>query len=318
MNFIEIELNASKWLDYENPSKEVLERLAEQLELPKKVLYNCLDSDYLPHIETYQQTHFIILRLMEPETKMTASSIQELTTKIALFISPKLVVSIHRLPLKEIDEIKRKLGAQRPSNLTNQQLLNYFFEQVSIGFEKPLNLIEEKVEAFENSFFQAKKSRGLIQEGFYIKRKAAAFRKVLKMTLDLLGKTNQKIDCAGEVYQSSRDRIERNLFYAEEVTDGIQSLLNLHLAIESQKTNEASFRTNETVRVLTVLSIFFLPLNFLAGLFGMNFEHIPLLGHRWGFWLSLLMMLLISVFLAYYVIKQGWIVKPDLKNGEQK
>lgn len=318
MNFSEIELNSSKWLDYENPGKEVLELLAERLGLPKKVLYNCLDSDYLPHIETYGQTYFLILRLMEPETKITASSIQELTTKVALFLSPGLVVSIHRLPLKEIDDIRRKLNSPTSSDLTNQQLLNYFFEQVSLGFEKPLSLIEEKVETFENNFFQAKKSRGLIQEGFYIKRKAAAFRKVLKMTLELLGKTNQKIDCGGEVYQSSKDRIERSLFYAEEVSDGMQSLLNLHLAIESQKTNEASFKTNETVRVLTVLSIFFLPLNFLAGLFGMNFEHIPLLSHPWGFWLSLAMMLLISALLAYYVTKQGWIGKPDLKNGEQK
>lgn len=313
-----MESGAVKWLDCENPSRELLEQLAERLKLPKKVLYNCLDSDYLPHIETYGQTHFIILRLMEPETKISANSIQELTTKIALFMAPGLVVSIHRLQLAEVDEIWRKLENHLSQGFSGPQLLNYFFEQASLGFEKPLSLLEEKVETFENSFFQIKKSRGLMQEGFYIKRKAAVYRKVLKMTLELLIKSAQKIECGSELYQAAKDRLERNLFYAEEVSDGMQSLLNLHLAMESQKTNEASLKTNETVRVLTVLSIFFLPLNFLAGLFGMNFNHIPLLNHPWGFWISLLMMLLISIFLAYYVTKQGWIIKPDLKSGEKK
>jgi magnesium transporter len=317
MSQSEVLLNSLKWVDYLDPSPQVLEQLAIELCLAKKIVLNCLDSDYLPHVETYGETHFIILRLMEPITTSDADSIQELTTKIALFVSPHQVVTVHRLPLPELDAVKEKIKTLDLEKCTKQKLVSLFLEQVSLGFDKPLTELEAKLEEFEVNFFHKTKAKNLLRESFYIKRKSSAFKKVLKLSMDLIAKLSTKLEGSVELYQTTKDRLERNLFYAEDVNENMQSLLNLHIAIESQKTNEASFKTNETMRVLTVLTIFFLPLNFVAGVFGMNFQHIPLLNHPYGFWISVAFMLFVSLFLAIYVIKQGWIRKPDLKTGEK-
>jgi magnesium transporter len=147
-----------------------------------------------------------------------------------------------------------------------------------------------------------------------VKRKASAFKKVLRLTLDLMSKLIMKAECSIELFQESRDRLERSLFYAEDVHENIQSLLNLHLSVESQKINDASFRTNEIMRVLTVLTIFFLPLNFIAGVFGMNFREMPLLESSFGFWESLALMIVISAVLGLYLRSQGWLDKPEIRN----
>ena len=320
MDQTEISFENFIWQDITNPSKEVMEQVAVDLGLSKKLVLNCLDPDYLPHVETYgsleNPVFFIVLRLMEPQTRMTADNVQELTTKVALFVGSSKVVSIHRLPLSEIGEIDQKVSAINKDELSKFHILSLFFEQVSLGFNQPLTDLEHKLEKFEERMFQTQKTKSLLLEGYYIKRKASAFKKVMKLTVDALNKVMQKADCPLGLMQQTKDRLERNLFYAEDVFENIQSLLNLHMSIEAQKTNEASFRTNEIMRVLTVLTIFFLPLNFLAGLFGMNFEHIPLLRHPGGFWYSLIAMLVISMGLLVYVLKKGWLSDPH--PGDQK
>jgi magnesium transporter len=313
-----VQSESFKWVDYLNPSQQVLEQLALELNLEQDVVVNCLDSDYLPHIETYNKTHFIVLRFMEPNSKMTANSVQELTTKVAIFVEPDQLVTIHRLPLKEIEAVSA-IAKELPKDAVNKQkILGLIYEQAAIGFDQPLSDLENKLQIFEDKFFSKRKSKIFLQEGFYLKRKAAAFRKVLKLSLELINKLVDKVECNNQLFQHSRERLERSLFYAEDVADNIQSLLNLHIGIESQKTNEASFRANEIMRVLTVISIFFLPLNFLSGVFGMNFEHIPLLSHPLGFWASILVMICISLVLTTYLYKQGWLSRPQITGEGNK
>ncbi|MEQ1722705.1 MAG: CorA family divalent cation transporter [Pseudobdellovibrio sp.] len=313
-----VQSESFKWVDYLNPSKQVLEQLATELNLEQKVVVNCLDSDYLPHIETYDKTHFIVLRFMEPESKISADSVQELTTKVAIFIAQDQLVTIHRLPLIEIDVVSKAVQEFPKEDVNKQKILSLIYEQAAIGFDRPLSDLENKLQSFEDKLFSKKKSKNFLQEGFYLKRKASAFRKVLKLSLELINKLVDKVECNHQLFQRPRERLERSLFYAEDVTDNIQSLLNLHIGIESQKTNEASFRANEIMRVLTVISIFFLPLNFLSGVFGMNFEHIPLLSHPLGFWASILVMVSISVILTAYLNKQGWLSRPQITGEGNK
>lgn len=304
--------NGFKWTDVSNPSKGVLEQFAHEMGLSKRVLLNCLDPDYLPHVETYGSVsapvYFIVLRFMEPFVPMKADSVQELTTKMAFFMTAQRVLSIHRLELREVKEVERKLKSMKSDDVSRFHILSLFFEQASLGFDPHLNELEHKMEKFEDRMFQNQKSRLMMLDGYYIKRKASAFKKVTKLTVDALNKMTLIADGPIGILQQTKDRLERNLFYSEDVYDNMQSLLTLHMSIEAQRTNEASFRTNEIMRVLTVLSIFFLPLNFLAGVFGMNFEHIPLLKNPEGFWISLTSMVLISAGLLWYVLKKGWLM----------
>jgi len=306
------------WENYMAPDNTVLERLADELDLPKKVLLNCMDPDYLPQMESYGDVHFVVLRFLEPNSKLNADTVQELTTKIAIFMTKNKVISIYRIALVEIDEVVRRMRLLPPEEVTAQRVVSYFFDQVSIGFDAPLNDLEHKMENFEEKIFHSKKTKSLLQEGYYIKRKSSVMKKVIKFSSDTLAKFITKTNCPTEHVQVARDRFERNQFYADDVYENIQALLSLHMSIESQKTNEASFKTNEIMRVLTVISIFFLPLNFLAGVFGMNFEHIPLLRHEWGFWISVGSMIFISALITMYVIRHGWLSKPDLEMNKEK
>lgn len=299
-----------QWLNFAAPTQSQYNELAGVLGLPESIIQNCLNPDYLPHVETYGSTRFVILRIPEPVSEGKADSVQELTTKIAIFIHEKQLITIHRIAelpvIREVAATVNALTDEHLKDVSALTLMGLMFEQAALAFENPINQLEANMEKFEENIFNHKRSKALLQEGYYIKRKASAYRKVLKYTLEVMARLAQK-----ELWQDSRDKLERYQFYADDIFENTQGLLGLHLSIASQRTNEASLRTNEIMRVLTVLTIFFLPLNFIAGVFGMNFTHIPGLQNEWGFWASIVLMLFISSALFIYIAVKGWLSPID-------
>ncbi len=112
-------------------------------------------------------------------------------------------------------------------------------------------------------------------------------------------------------FQNADEMIDNLFFYADEVSESIASLMNLHISLQSQKTNEASRRTNEVMRVLTLFSCFFLPINFIASIYGMNFKYMPELDHEYGYYSALGVMLTVALGIFVWFRRKGW-----LKRGQ--
>jgi magnesium transporter len=310
-----------KWTDCQGPTQEHLKLMAAQINVPEAMLLSCLDPDYLPYIDHSNGVIFIMLRLCELGAPQKADTIQELTTKIAVFITADHIYTFHRLKLAEIAEVNLAMEAVltksieiEKNNKSTQDLKEHYLqnliEQIANTYDKKLIQLGRETDIFEEKMFTVRNSKNLLKEGFLIKRKASAYKKVIKFTIDVLFKSCQKMNFELQKFSSNKEKLDRYQFYADDVFENIQGLLNLHIAIQSQKTNEASYRTNEIVRVLTVLTIFFLPLNFIAGVYGMNFETMPLVKTNEGFWISIGFMILISIGLLIYVIGKGWLKPP--------
>lgn len=307
MNVITVNYSSLRWIDVEAPTKNDLEKLSIEHNLPAKLLLDCLNPEYLPHIETHGSAHFVVIRTPEPNLPIEADTVQELTTKIAFFITQQGVVTVHRQPLPIIHDLRRQFEEVAPGEKNTALLMSMFLYQVAHSLIAELDILDHKTENFEQNIFLMKRSRSILKDGYYIKRKASSYRKVIKTTMDVVQKLTIKIGCPAQQLQESLDRLSQCVFFAEEIYENVQALLNLHMAIQSQKINEASYKTNETVRILTIFTLFFLPLNFITGVFGMNFEHIPWLKDIHGFYYSILLMAILVICFTLYLAYKGWL-----------
>ncbi|MBC7369990.1 MAG: magnesium and cobalt transport protein [Bdellovibrionaceae bacterium] len=297
-----------KWTDIEAPTKEVFAQLAEEFKLPLQSLAATLDPEHLPKCEFIGEICFFILRFYDTDAKPSAGSMQALTTKIIFFVGPDWVLTIHRGHIAPIEEKKEKC---RYEPLTRIFLVRNLCAQVITSFDKPLDDLDYKTEAVEGRVFAVQR-RNILREGYQVKRRASTYRKVFKFTADVLNKIQSHGDLPIQDVANIKEPLDRLMFYADNIYEEIAGLLNLHLALMSQKTNEASFKTNEIMRLLTVVSIFFLPLNFLAGVYGMNFENMPELKTPYGYYIVLGIMFIVAVAIMAWVLKKGWIKKEDL------
>jgi magnesium transporter len=276
-------LNNTRWIDLVNPSEEELISLSTLLRIPPRILLNALDPDQLPKYESFDSTTVIFLRIIDPNKISFNEDLTEVTTKITMILQEGLVLTIHRLDPDFLVQLRMDCQAETGASLTQKKLIKYIVTSAISTFDHPLELLEQKAEEFEVKIFSSKKSKYIIRDGYYIKRRASIFRKVLKFSLDILNSLHAHPEFIWKDFHGARENTERYLFYTEEVLENVTGLLNLHISLSSQKTNEASYKTNEVMRVLTVVSIFFLPLNFLTGIYGMNFINMPETQFSYGY-----------------------------------
>lgn len=296
----EHKLQNIRWIDLIGQKKTDLNQLAQELNIPNRIMLNALDSEHLPKYEQLESAVVIYLRVIDP-SKSNAVNITDLTTKITLIITEDLIVSIHRIDHLFLEELRVESVEK---NFTLKDLIKRIITSSVMTFDTPLTTLENRVEIFEENIFENQKNQNIVREGYYLKRKASVIRKVLKFSLDILVSLQNRPDFVWRDFQGLRENIERNLFYTEDVLENVTGLLNLHISLSAQK-------TNEVMRVLTVFSIFFLPLNFLAGVYGMNFDNMPELHHPKGYHFVLGLMAFICVVIFIWVYKRGWLKRPS-------
>ncbi len=311
MNKSEISLENGKWIDIVGPKKSDLNHLSPELNIPNRILINALDHEHLPKYDDLTDAAVIYLRTIDPSGKPDADNIQDLTTKITLIIKDDILISIHRLDMPFMQELRARCTSEK---LTIKEVVKIIVSSALLAFDRKLTDLEERVDKFENSIFHSAKGHNFLKEGYTLKRRASAFRKILKFSLNILTSLDKRPEFIWSDFEALNENVERNLFYSEDVLENVTGLLNLHISLLSNETNEASYKTNEVMRVLTVFSIFFLPLNFLAGVYGMNFRNMPELEMQNGYYYVLGGMACVSLSIFIWVYKRGWLEKIKIEH----
>jgi magnesium transporter len=123
---------------------------------------------------------------------------------------------------------------------------------------------------------------------------------MLSHTLDVVQRLVPASEPTAPLFQDLRENAESMYSYAEELVEDVNNLLSIQLAL-------AQHRTSEVVRVLTVFSVFFLPLTFIVGIYGMNFDFMPELRQRWGYPAILVGMGLVTLAIYTWFRHRGWL-----------
>jgi magnesium transporter len=160
-----------------------------------------------------------------------------------------------------------------------------------------IDILEEKVMQDEYIQHPTKKLYDLKRQLVSVRK---AVRPLLDATTQLLKEEGKFLDSTNFYMRDLRERINQVSENVEIAIDTCSSLLDLHLTLMSHK-------TNEVMKVLTVMSAIFLPLSFIAGLYGMNFENMPELKMKMGYYYTVYGMIFISVGLLTWFKIRKWI-----------
>lgn len=295
------------WVDIVEPNKEDLKKLAKEYSLIDRIILNSMDPEHLPKYEKLESGLVIFLRVIDPNKKSKAINIQELTTKITVIIKENTLITIHRLDQDFLSKLREEASTL---TIDRNEFVKKIIKSAIKTFDEPVNILELKLEEFEEKIFKSSKSKTIFREGYNLKRKASAYKKVMKFYSETFQYMSTHDEYQWQDILAEKEYTDRLLFYTDDALENISGLLNLHLSITGNRTNEASYKTNEVMRVLTVFSIFFLPLNFLAGLYGMNFKNMPELDHPYGYYGVLGLMFIISIGIFFWVLRKGWLQEP--------
>jgi len=287
-----------EWLDVYDPTEAELRQLADQYKLPEAAVIDCLQPEHLPKYELFDNYSFIIVRFYDTESKPDSNDIRQLTRKIALFYNAEIIITIHRTKVELIENLAKRYctdtNMQRPFNLACK-IVKKTFET----FEEPVKQLNLKIDAYEERIFLKKRIPDLLRAMYDLKRRNQVFRRVTfvsKLVVDNMHVSHRK----NSYYEDMRDYHLKLEIAIDQIHEDLISLVNLYLSISSQ-------RTNEVMRILTVFSAFFLPLTFIVGVYGMNFQYMPELAMPNGYPGVMLFMALVIVFIWQWFKRKNWL-----------
>lgn len=289
-----------RWIDLVGPTQAELLALAAEFDLPPMAVEDSLDPEHLPKLERFGETTFMILRARDRNAPEDAGTPQELTRKVAIFHREHLLVTVHRAELMEISSQRERFASPAGSDTTSVAVLAAVVLAILDSYDFPLGSNEAKLDAFEEILFSDELPAPSLRDMHNLKRRIGLTRRLLWQMSNVLDRLVPGAERTEPVYQDMRESAEAYLFWVEQIYDEVNQLLQLNLAM-------ASNRTNDVMRVLTVFSAFFLPLTFVVGVYGMNFVNMPELQTRAGYFVILGVMALMSAGIFAWFRRRGWL-----------
>ncbi|MDX2278593.1 MAG: CorA family divalent cation transporter [Saprospiraceae bacterium] len=274
------------WIDIEHPEMDELEKLSQEFNLHQYTVRDCLEPDHLPKFEVLDDFNFVIIRVFAAEIDDRGHTAQDLTNKIAIFFNDKVLITIHRRSFDFIAEIYNKYIPTLKIH-TISEIFSKILWYGLHSYEKPAQLISNEIDDIESSIFLHSIHPQQLEHIYFLKRKASICKKMLLQTTDILSRhhstKNDKI-----VIQDIKDLHLRLITLFDQAQEDAHNLSNVYISLSAQK-------TNDVMKLLTVFSVFFMPLTFIAGIYGMNFENMPELRAHYGYHITIASMLVISI-----------------------
>ncbi|RNF25382.1 putative magnesium and cobalt transport protein [Trypanosoma conorhini] len=241
---------------------------------------DALEPMLLPQTTVMRGCHCLVVRYAEDAAKASMDGFQDLTNRLTIFVTNKRVITIHRLHCVFVEKIKRN-WTQLMKERDKAFLLSLLVKEAVDTFNTALARCIVEFDGYEGSLFSSERQRStLARQIYHIKRRASVYTR----TLSLIGDAYSQVCGALPVmpndvqFQDVQQDIAHVRSLSEELLNSADSGLQLLFQL-------SSYQLNELMRVLTMFSAFFIPLSFVASIYGMNFAHLPLIedknGHKY-------------------------------------
>jgi len=291
------------WVDIEGGHDiEALEKLGLCFGLHPLVMEDILNTDQRPKLEDYGDYLYIVLRMLsnDPENGEVSSE------QVSLILGKNFVLSIQegaegdvfdpvRVRIKNDKGQIRKLGADYLAySLIDAIVDNYFIILEKIG---------ERIEILEENLISDPGPETL-QLLHHLKREMIYLRKSvwpLREVISAMQRRDSSLIREGTGYYL-RDVYDHTI----QVSDTIETFRDMLSGMLDIYLSSVSNRMNAVMKVLTVIATIFMPLTWIAGIYGMNFKHMPELEWRWGYEAVWLVMLAVAAGMIVYFKKKKW------------
>lgn len=255
------------WVDlYDFTGDDELNYLAEIFEFHYLAVEDCLQHSPRAKVDAYDKYYFFMLHAL----RYKEDSDEEITPEqLNVFLSSNYVVTVHRRNLPTLGRIARECLSNKTKYMEDgpDMFLYYILDGITDEYFPIIERIDQRVDELEDQLYE-QPSKEITEEFLALKRTILAMRRAIipqkRMFSNMNGQFMFQIPKESEPYYLDLiDHIER-------ITDSIEGLRDLLDGALETYYSIIGARTNETIRVLTLISTIFMPLTFVTGFFGMN------------------------------------------------
>lgn len=290
------------WLNVDGlHNVELINQVGKEYNLNSLVLEDVLHVDQRPKMEDFGDYIFFTIKMFSNNDN------GELEFEhVSFILGAESVISFQERPKDIFDLIRNRLnnsfGKIREKGA--DYLFYRFIDTIIDHYFIVLDKIAEKIETLEDEVMEnpttktLQKLQGIRKELIYLRRSIYPLREsintILKSESPLLSPDTERFFM--DVYD-----------HTIQVIESLETYRDLQSGIMDLYMNTASNRMNEIMKVLTIMSSIFIPLTFIAGIYGMNFQHMPELGYNWAYPAVWILMIVLVIVMLLLFKKKKWL-----------
>jgi len=297
------EISSITWLNIDGLHEtELIEKIGSHYDIHPLVLEDIMNTDQRPKIEVFDDYMFIVIKMLHFDEK----GFKVNSEQVSLILGKNFVISFQEMPGDILEPLRerirqgkgriRKMGADYLTYAILDIVVDYYFVI--------LENVGEKIESFEIELMEEPKPQTL-KEIYRLKREVLFLRKSVWPLREAVSKLerSESLLISKKTVPYLRDLYDHTIQVIDTVEtsrDLLSGMLDLYLSSVSNK-------MNEVMKVLTIFAAIFIPLTFIAGIYGTNFEFIPELKWHYGYFAMWAIMLVVTLGLLYFFRKKKWL-----------
>jgi magnesium transporter len=289
------------WVGLHDPTSEELEQVAEVYSLHELAVEDAIRAHQRPKVERYEESLFIVLKTLWYVDEEDAVE----TGEISIFVGPKFVVTVRHGAGGALAHARHRLEGMRSVLAHGPSAVVYAVcDTVVDRYEEVAGSLQEDVDEVETSVFSAHRTNDSARI-YVLKRELAEMRRAVMPLREPMNRFTtgavRGIDSeAGPYFRDVADHLLRVADMVEELDSLLSSALSAHLA-------QISIQQNDDMRRISVAIGLVAAPTLVAGVYGMNFVHMPELHWFFGYPMALLMMILSSLAVLAIAKRAGWL-----------
>jgi magnesium transporter len=292
------------WLEIKGlGEKQMLEELCECYSIHRMEMEDVVNAYQRPKMEEHANHLFLVSRLFYRDVNDDLKNEQ-----VSIFLFPNMLVSMQDTYIDQFDSVRARLRSGKGLIRTaNVDYLAYGLMDTAIDNYFPLlESVSESLDVLEDKLFD-QPTRSLLQQIQKFKRELIAIRRAVFAERD---KINDLLRSDTDLFSSQTKVYLKDTYdHAIQVLDIVDSYKEITASLMDIYLSNVSNRMNQIMKVLAIISTVFIPLTFVVGVYGMNFDYLPELHWRYGYPIVMIGMgvLVVSQFLFFW--RKGWLDK---------
>ena len=304
-----LQTESVSWVDVKGlGSENILQRLGKVFGLHPLVLEDIVNVPQRPKVEDYLEQLLIITQMVVPKTSGKGFSLEQ----VSLVVGRNYVLTVQEYPEKDcLKPVRRRIKFNKGSirDMGADYLAYALWDAIIDGYFPVLEIYGEKIEDLEDEVIFNPSNQSLAKV-YQIKRELLALRRAIwpqRNALNTLIRDGSSV-IDPEILVFLRDCYDHTV----QIIDIIETYRELASSLTDIYLSAISNKMNEVMKLLTVISSIFIPLTFIAGIYGMNFDpnvspfNMPELEWYWGYPFCWTLMLTTAGGLIFYFWRKGW------------
>jgi magnesium transporter len=282
--------------------------LREVFGFDELTIEDCFTRSHLPKVDIYDEYLFMALFSFHLSEKRQRVE----TVEVDMYVGANYVVCVHPRPLRDLDRVRRRLLSKNefvtssPANVAHT-----VFDAVVDEYLPIMNRLSAMVDGIEDRLLDEdpEDDAVVLDSLFHLKHELTALRRLAVPLREVVGvllrPTTRRIPEESAAYfDDVRDHLIRVVDMIDTMRDYLMDSLDIYTTQQTRRNAEQTRRVNQSVARLTAVSTIFLPLTFITGIYGMNFENMPELHTHYGYFVVLGILILLGLSMLVYLSRK--------------